>query len=84
MTVETPGEFLSEVLADLGSRRAQIIGIEGQGNIQQVRAILPLGQTFAYTTALRSVTKGRATYTMEFQSYEPVAGFVPNAVGNLA
>ena len=72
LTVETPGEFLSEVLADLGTRRAQIHSIEGQGNFQQVRAAMPLGQTFAYTTALRSVTKGRATFTMEFTNYEPV------------
>jgi elongation factor G len=72
LEVTTPGEHLSEVIGDLGTRRAQIRNIEGQDDIQVVRAYLPLGQTFSYTTALRSITKGRATFTMEFKHYEPV------------
>jgi elongation factor G len=72
LEVVTPGEFLSEVLGDLGTRRCQIRNIEGQGDIQVVRAMLPLGETFNYTTSLRSLTKGRANYTMEFRYYEPV------------
>ncbi|PKB78457.1 MAG: translation elongation factor G [SAR202 cluster bacterium Io17-Chloro-G9] len=72
MEVETPGEFLSDVLGDLGTRRAQIRNIEGQDKTQVVKALLPLGETFAYTTALRSLTKGRATFTMEFRHYQPV------------
>ncbi|HLF04325.1 MAG TPA: elongation factor G [Dehalococcoidia bacterium] len=72
LEVVTPGEFLSEVLGDLGTRRCQIRNIEGQGDIQVVRAMLPLGETFNYTTALRSLTRGRANYTMEFRYYEPV------------
>jgi elongation factor G len=72
MEVVTPGEFLSDVLGDLGTRRAQIRNIEGQDNLQTVRATIPLGETFAYTTALRSLSSGRANYTMEFKYYEPV------------
>jgi elongation factor G len=72
LEVTTPGEHLSEVIGDLGTRRAQIRNIEGQDDIQVVRAYLPLGETFAYTTALRSITRGRATFTMEFRHYEPV------------
>jgi elongation factor G len=72
LEVVTPGEFLSDVLGDLGARRAQIRTIEGQEGIQVVRAMLPLGETFSYTTALRSTTQGRASYTMEFKHYEPV------------
>ncbi len=72
MEVVTPGEFLSDVLGDLGGRRAQIRSIEGQDGLQTVRAMIPLGETFAYTTALRSITRGRASYTMEFRHYEPV------------
>ena len=72
MEVVTPGEFLSDVLGDLGGRRAQIRSIEGQDDIQTARALIPLGETFAYTTALRSLTRGRASYTMEFRHYEPV------------
>ena len=72
LEVVTPGDFLGDVIADLGTRRAQIRTIEGQEGIQTVRALVPLGETFAYTTALRSITQGRASYTMEFRYYEPV------------
>ena len=72
LEVTTPGEHLSDVLGDLGTRRAQIRNIEGQDDIQVVRAYLPLGETFSYTTALRSITRGRASFTMEFRHYEPV------------
>ena len=71
LEVTTPGEHLSEVIGDLGTRRAQIRNIEGQDDISR-RRYVPLGQTFSYTTALRSMTKGRATFTMEFRHYEPV------------
>ena len=70
--VVTPGDFLGDVIADLGTRRAQIRTIEGQEGIQTVRALVPLGETFSYTTALRSITQGRASFTMEFRYYEPV------------
>jgi len=72
LEVVTPGEYLSEVIADLGTRRAQIRTIEGQEDLQTLRALVPLGETFSYTTALRSATQGRASYTMEFRYYEPV------------
>ena len=72
LEVVTPGDFLGDVIADLGTRRAQIRTIEGQEGIQTVRALVPLGETFAYTTALRSITQGRASFTMEFRYYEPV------------
>jgi elongation factor G len=70
--VVTPGEFLGDVLGDLNSKRAKIKSIEGQEEIQVVRALVPLAETFAYTTSLRSLTQGRATHTMEFSSYETV------------
>jgi elongation factor G len=72
MEVVTPGEFLGDVLGDLSSRRGQIKNIEGQEGIQVIRVLMPLAETFAYTTTLRSVTQGRASYTMEFRDYEPV------------
>ena len=80
LEVETPGEFLSDVLGDLGTRRVQISNIEGQETIQVVRGILPLGETFAYTTALRSITKGRATFSMEFKYYQPVPENMLNSI----
>ena len=72
LEVVTPGEYLGDVIGDLGTRRAQIQSIEGQEDLQSVRALLPLGETFAYTTALRSLSQGRASYSMEFKYYEPV------------
>jgi len=82
LEVVTPGEYLSEVLADLGTRRGQIRNIEGQEGIQVVRALLPLGETFSYTTALRSATQGRASFTMEFRYYEPVSQAVAKSLVN--
>ena len=76
MEIVTPGEFLGEIIGDLGTRRAQIRNIEGENDIQTVRAMIPLGETFAYTTALRSLSSGRASYSMEFKYYEPVPDHV--------
>jgi elongation factor G len=84
LEVVTPGEFLSDVLGDLGTRRAQIRNIEGQGDIQVVTAMGPLGETFSYTTALRSLTQGRASYTMEFRHYEPVSENILKAIVKVA
>ena len=72
LEVVTPGEYLGDIIGDLGSRRAQIQSIEGEDNLQSVHALLPLGETFSYTTALRSLSQGRASFTMEFKFYEPV------------
>ena len=66
----TPGDFLGEVLGDLGRRRANIRSIEGQGSIQAVKAMIPLGESFGYANSLRSLTQGRASYNMEFDRYE--------------
>ena len=70
LEVVTPGEFLGDVLGGLGRRRAHIRSIEGQGDIQAVRAHIPLGESFGYAGALRSLTQGRASYTLEFYRYE--------------
>ncbi|MBI4233454.1 MAG: elongation factor G [Chloroflexi bacterium] len=70
MEVVTPGDFLGEVLGDLSARRAHIRTIEGQGDIQTIRAFIPLAETFGYATAVRSLTQGRAGYSMEFRRYE--------------
>ena len=71
LEVVTPGDFLGEVLGDLGRRRAAIRNIEGQGEIQVVKASIPLGESFGYANAIRSLTQGRASYTMEFENYTP-------------
>ena len=70
--VVTPGEFLGDVLGDLGRRRAQIRNIEGTGDVQSVKAEIPLAESFGYANAIRSLTQGRASYTMEFDNYVEV------------
>ena len=70
LEVVTPGGFLGDVLGDLGRRRAAIKNIEGQGGIQVVRAHVPLEESFGYAGAIRSLTQGRASYSLEFESYE--------------
>ena len=70
--VTTPEEFLGDVMGDLSGRRAHIEGMDLRGNAQVVRATVPLSEMFGYATDLRSLTQGRATYTMEFSHYAPV------------
>jgi len=70
--VVTPGDFLGEVLGDLGGRRSRIRNIEGEETLQTVRAFVPLAETFGYVTSLRSITQGRASQSMEFHHYEEV------------
>src|SRR5262245_12815165 len=74
MSVEcvTPEEYLGDVVGDLSSRRGRIEGMEARGNVQVVRAQVPLSEMFGYSTDLRSRTQGRATYTMQFHSYQQV------------
>lgn len=71
MSVEviTPGEFLGEILGDLNSRRAQIRNMEGEGDTQVISGYVPLAEMFGYATDLRSLTQGRASYSMEFAHY---------------
>jgi elongation factor G len=70
--VTTPDEFLGDVMGDLNSRRGQVEGMEPRGNAQVVRAKVPLAEMFGYATDLRSMTQGRATYSMQFSHYQPV------------
>jgi elongation factor G len=70
--VVTPEEYMGDVIGDLNSRRGQVEGMEQRGNAQAIRAKVPLAQMFGYVGDLRSRTQGRATYTMQFDSYQPV------------
>ncbi len=70
--VETPNEYTGFVMGDIPSRRGVIQGQEQRGNAVAIDAKVPLSEMFGYATDLRSGTQGRATYTMQFDSYEPV------------
>ncbi len=74
MSVEvvTPEEYMGDVIGDLSSRRGKIEGMEQRGSAQVIRAQVPLAEMFGYATDLRSRTQGRATYTMQFNSYQEV------------
>jgi elongation factor G len=70
--VVVPEDYLGQVMGDLNSRRGRIRGIVPRRDAQVVAALVPLGEMFGYATTLRSLTQGRAIYTMQFSHYEPV------------
>jgi elongation factor G len=79
--VAMPEEHLGDVMGDLSSRRGHILGMEGRGNSQVVKAFVPLAEMFGYATQLRSMTSGRATYSMEFDHYAEIPANLAEAVG---
>lgn len=78
--VETPEDHMGDVMGDLNSRRGKILGMEDRGNNKIITAEVPLGEMFGYATELRSMSKGRATYTMEFKCYQEVPNNVTKAI----
>jgi elongation factor G len=70
--VVTPEEYMGDVIGDLNRRRGRVHGMEGRGNAQVITAHVPLSEMFGYATDVRSMSQGRATYTMQFDSYEEV------------
>jgi len=80
--VETPDDFMGNVVGDLSSRRGMIQGMEDSPGMKIVRAEVPLSEMFGYSTALRSATQGRATYSMEFKHYAEAPKNVAEAIIN--
>ncbi|MBI5572801.1 MAG: elongation factor G [Desulfomonile tiedjei] len=78
--VVAPGEFLGDVLGDLTARRGKILGMESRATIQTVGVRVPIARMFGYATDLRSLTQGRATFTMQFSHYEPAPQSVAEKV----
>ncbi len=72
LEISAPDESFGDVLGDINSRRGQVIGVEPRGKLQIIRALLPLAESFGYTTDLRSLSQGRASFSMEFEHYAPV------------
>jgi elongation factor G len=70
--VVVPSEYQGAVVGDLNSRRGRVVSMDSRGNAQVIRSFVPLGQMFGYATDVRSMTQGRATYTMQFARYEEV------------
>jgi len=82
MNVEvlTPDEFMGEVTGNLSARRGRVSGLEARGAAQAITAEVPLASMFGYSTDVRSMTQGRATYTMQFSRYAPVPTHVTESI----
>ena len=79
-----PEEFLGDVLGQLSARRAEILGIEHRsGNIQFIRALVPMAEMFGYATELRSATQGRGVFSMEYDHYAPIESVTAQKILNL-
>jgi elongation factor G len=72
VVVMVPDDLLGDVTGNLGSRRAEIQGVEARGTTRAINAMVPLSEMFGYVTVLRSLTHGRGTFTMEFDHYSRV------------
>ncbi len=68
--VETPEDYMGDVMGDLSRRRGMILGMDDVGGVKALKAEVPLSEMFGYSTTLRSMSQGRATYTMEFKKYQ--------------
>ena len=80
VVVDTPEEFMGDVMGDLNSRRGRILGMEDQAGRQEISAEVPLGEMFKYVSSLKSMTRGLAAYSMEFECYREVAKNVQEAI----
>lgn len=78
--VNTPDEYMGDVMGDLNSRRGRILGMDAKGGAQAIGAEVPLSEMLGYATTLRSMTKGRADYAMEFECYREVPKHVQDAI----
>ena len=78
--VETPEEYQGSVIGDLSSRRGIILGMDSRGNVNVVNATVPLAEMFGYSTTLRSMSSGKATYSMEFEKYSACPRNIQEAV----
>mgnify|MGYP003532401504 FL=1 len=71
--VETPEDYMGDIMGDLNRRRGLVQGMEDlPGGTKQIRAEVPLAEMFGYATQMRSMSQGRATYSMEFQKYAEI------------
>ena len=78
--VETPEDYLGDVMGDLNRRRGNLQGVDDAYGSKLIRAEVPLSEMFGYATALRSATQGRATYSMEFAKYQEAPNHVTEEI----
>jgi len=80
LEVTTPEDHFGDILGDLSSRRGMVQGSEILNNTRLITALVPLAETFGYSTDIRSMTQGRATYSMQFDHYERVPSNVADEI----
>jgi elongation factor G len=78
--VVSPDQFMGDIIGDISARRGKILKMEARGHLQVLKAHVPLAQMFGYSTDVRSLSQGRASYTMAFQTYEGVPKSVANEI----
>jgi elongation factor G len=78
--VVTPEEYMGDIIGDLNSRRGNVSGMDQRGNARVISAMVPLANMFGYVNTLRSMSQGRAQYTMHFDHYEQVPQAVAEEV----
>ena len=78
--VETPEDYMGDVVGDLNRRRGMVLGMEDNAGIKVLKAEVPLAEMFGYSTTLRSLSQGRATYSMEFKKYQEAPANIADAV----
>jgi len=78
--VTTPTQYVGDVMADISARRGKVTGMENHAGAEIVKAQVPMGDMFGYATTVRSLTQGRATYTMQFLRYEQVPGYISDEI----
>jgi len=83
LEVVTPEEFLGDIIGGLSSRRGHISAVEPRGETSVVYALVPLAETFGYATEVRSISRGRATYSMEFHRYQELSAALASQVGEV-
>jgi len=80
LEVVSPKEFMGDIIGDISAKRGHIESIDNQRDMCIIQALIPLSETFGYTTSLRSQTQGRATHTLEFNSYQEIPAFLAKEV----
>ncbi len=78
--VVTPEDYMGDVIGDLNSRRGQVGGMDSRANARVISAMVPLANMFGYVNTLRSMSQGRAQFTMEFDHYEQVPNNVSDEI----
>ena len=80
LEVVSPDEYTGDVINDINSRRGKILNIDMRGGLKIIDATVPMAEAFGYATSVRSMSQGRATYTMQFSKYEPVPSNIKETI----